>query len=171
MTKEEVITFNKDNFYIGISKNGYGWTHFAKKAFNPSDKVAMGFGKLIDHQTSHCSIQIGHHKHFLPTKWTGKYWNHSCNPNTYINTEKNGFPSLCALRKIKKDEEITYAYWMSENEWIKNADETHTQCKCGGKDCKGKILSFSQLSKRKQSTIKKMRICSKYLLTQKLRVE
>lgn len=164
MTEQETISFNQKNVYTGTSPKGYGRAYFAKKDFNVGDKIMMGFGNVIDHQTAHMSVQIGMQKHYKPSKWTGKYWNHSCNPNTYTKTRADGFPNLIALKKIKKGEEITFAYYMSEYEWIKNADENYMKCKCGEKNCKGKILSFSQLSEKEQKYLKSKGYCSAYLL-------
>ncbi len=164
MTEKEAISFNKENVYNGISKNGYGWTCFAKKDFKIGDKVVVGFGKVVDHQTPRISIQIGFKKHYKPKKWTGRYWNHSCSPNTYIKTRSDGFLNLVALKNIKKGDEITFLYAMSEFEWIKNADENHINCLCGEPNCKGKILSFSQLSETEQITLRRNKTCSKYLL-------
>ena len=167
MVKKEVIFFNQKNVYTGISAKGLGKTYFAKKNFNSGDKVMFGFGKIIDHQTSHISVQIGIKRHYKPTKWTGRYWNHSCNPNTYIKTRPDSFPNLIAFKKIKGGEEITFAYYMSEFQWTKNADENQIKCKCEEKNCRGKILSFSQLSKEEQRKLKSKGICSKYLLLHK----
>ena len=161
MLKEDVINFNKKNVSTGKSPRNYGHTYFAKKDFRPGETVMMGFGKIINHQTSHLSVQIGFHKHFLPTKWTSRYWNHSCNPSCFVKTRDDGFPNLVALKKIKKGEEITFAYWMTEYQWAKNAAENQEKCKCGSKSCKGKILSFSQLSKKDK--IKHKEHISKYL--------
>lgn len=163
MTRDQIISFNKENVDVGKSKKGYGYTHFTKKDFKRGDIIVMGFGRVIDHQTSHISIQIGTNKHYLPEKWAGRYWNHSCHPNTYIKTRTDGFPNLVVLRDIKAGEEITYSYWMSEFSWSKDADENSVKCKCGEKRCKKKILSFSQLSETERLKLIKNRHCAKYL--------
>lgn len=164
VTKNKVSEFNRKNVYIGLSKRGYGYTYFAKKNFKPGDKIMEGFGQIINHQTPHFSVQIGIKKHYLPWKWTGKYWNHSCDPNAYVKTLKKGFPALFALAKIDKGQEINYAYWMTENGWTKKANENTIKCECGSKNCGGEILSFSQLPKKKQLLFKQKGIISKYLL-------
>lgn len=156
------IIFNKQTSTIGKSSHKYGFTHFAKYDFQPGDTVLKSYGKLIDHQTGHLSIQIGMGKHFLPTYWTGRNFNHSCNPSCYVKSRSDGFPDLIALHKIKAGEEITFAYWMTEYEWAKNAAENHISCLCASKNCKGKICTFSQLPdslKRKMSNF-----ISEYLL-------
>lgn len=163
MTQEQIIALNTKNVYVGRSKNGYGFTYFAKRDFKKSELVIMGFGKIIDHQTAHCSVQIGHNRHYLPIKWTGKYWNHSCESNTYVKTRPDGFPDLIALRNIKKNEEITYSYWMTEFMWTKGVDELRMKCRCGSKNCVGRILSYSDLSPEKKTDFKKRTLVSQYL--------
>jgi hypothetical protein len=59
-------------------------------------------------------------------------------------------------------EEITFAYWMTEFKWAKNAAENLLSCKCGSKECNGKIRSFSQLSKKEKNKVTKY--ISRYLL-------
>ncbi len=164
MLKNDVIAFNKKNVYIGLSKNGYGYAYFAKKSFKPGESVMIGFGKIVDHQTAHISVQIAYNKHYLPSIWTGRYWNHSCLPNTYIKTQPNGFPSLVTSKKINPDDEITFHYSMTEFQWSKKAEENYLKCLCGQKKCSGKILSFTQLSQKEQEMIRKKGVCSGYLL-------
>src|SRR3989344_5024962 len=163
MKKTEVIVFNKENVNTGLSKKRYGYTYFTKKDFKLGEKLMMGFGRILDHQTSHMSVQIGPNKHYLPSKWTGRYWNHSCAPNAFVKTNKEGFPELFALKKINKGEEITYHYSMTELRWVKNAKENFVRCLCGEKTCKGKILSFTQLSLQDRKKLLNKKICSKYL--------
>src|SRR5262249_48643729 len=109
------------------------------------------------------SVQIGPEQHYVPEKWTGLYWNHSCDPNAYMCTRNNGFPSLYALRDIKQGDEITYAYSMSEYRWSKTAKENAVTCLCGTANCRGKILSFSQLPKEEQNALKNNQLCADYL--------
>lgn len=163
MTLQSVVRFGQRNTYLGISDKSYGRTCFAKKNFNIGEVVVMGIGRIIDHQTSKVSIQIGLDKHFLPTKWTGRYWNHSCEPNTYVKTRSDEFPNLVALQRIKCGDEITYSYAMTEYSWCRGAEERVIACKCKSKKCKSKILSFSQLSKSEQKTLVKHRVCAAYL--------
>jgi S-adenosylmethionine decarboxylase len=147
---EKITELNKANVQCGKSPLSYGFTHFAKKTFHKGDVVVKGIGEIVPSQTSHFSIQIATDKHFIPTKWTGKYWNHSCNPNCYVKTREDGFPDLIALENIEKGEEITYAYYMTEYEWCKEAEERTIKCKCKNENCCGRILSFSELSKEEK---------------------
>lgn len=164
MTKAECIAFNSKNVETGMSPKHYGHTYFAKKDFQPGDEIMRGHGRIVDHQTAHKSVQIGPHKHYVPTKWTGAYWNHSCDPNAYMRTRLDGFPSLYALKRITRGDEITYAYAMSEYAWSKDADENTIACRCGAKNCKKKIHAFSQLSPKEQEQLRRKGMCATYLL-------
>jgi len=163
MKESSVILFNQKNVYCAKSQKGYGRTHFAKHNFQAGNIVMHGFGKIINHQTKHLSIQISPKKYFLPTKWTGKYWNHSCEPNCFARTRSDGFPDMVALRNIKKGEEITYSYFMTEHSWSALAVEKKISCLCGAKKCCKRILSFSQLSEKQKNILKKRNLISLYL--------
>jgi hypothetical protein len=164
MNEQEIVTFNQENVYCAKSTRGYGMTYLAKKDFRCGTVIMHGFGKTIDHQTSHFSVQVDFGKHFLPKKWTGKYWNHSCEPNTFIKTQPDGFPDLIALRAIKSHEEITYGYYMTEYVWSKGAKENAIQCYCGAGSCAGRIRSFSQLTPQEQLNLVRESQLSDYLV-------
>ena len=151
--QSKIVSFNKSNVLVALSPKGYGHSYFAKKDLKKGDIVMKGFGKIIDHQTQHYSVQITMDKHFLPNKWTGCYWNHSCKPNCFVRTREDGFPDLIALYDIKKGEEIFYAYYMTEYEWCKEAEENTIKCKCKSENCNGKIFSFTQLTNKQKSSI------------------
>ena len=163
LTELNITSFNQRNVYYGKSPKRYGNAHFARRDIQKGEIVMRGFGELVKRQTAHFSIQIGFDKHFLPTKWTGKYWNHSCEPNTYINTRSDGFPDLIAMVNLVKGEEITYGYYMTEYEWAKNAVERIIRCQCGTASCTGQIRSFSQLSDKEKLMLQQQRYLSKYL--------
>src|SRR3989338_3425360 len=98
MTINQAREFGKKNLYIGVSKKIHGKTYFANRNFRRGEILMVGFGKVINHQTPHISIEIDANKHFLPRTWTGRYLNHSCDPNTYMKTRLDGFPNLIALK-------------------------------------------------------------------------
>lgn len=145
--KKFIYEFNHERLTIGTSKRGYGKAHFAKKNIKKGQIVMYGFGnRLINNQTQKISIQIAKNRHYLPTNWGGKCWNHSCEPNTYaVNMKGTPFPVLIAGANIKAGSEITYSYWMTEYAWCKQANEKTIKCLCGSKKCHGKILAFSEL--------------------------
>ena len=163
MQESSVVAFNQKSVDCGKSPKGYGRTYFAKHNFQRGDIIIHGFGKIINHQTSKISVQISLNKHYLPTKWSGRYWNHSCGPNCFIRTRSDGFPDLVALKDINKGEEITYGYFMTEFSWSARAQERRIVCRCGTKKCLKKILSFSQLDYKHQCDLKKRKIVSSYL--------
>lgn len=150
-TLSSVNRYNQKNVSCGKSPKGYGFAYFAIRDIEPGEVVSHGFGRVAHHQTSHFSIQIGPNVHIIPSKWTGKYWNHSCDPNCHVKTRENGFPSLVATRYIKKGEEITYAYYMTEMTWEEVAVENSIKCQCGSARCRGKIFSFLQLSHKEKA--------------------
>lgn len=160
---EEILEFNQQNVVNGKSIRGYGWTHIAKRDITAGEIVVKAFGRILDHQTGHCSIQIQPQTHLLPTKWTGKYWNHSCNPNCGVQTDETGLPQLFALRNIKVGEEINFAYYMTEYQWASHCDEAKITCMCGADNCDGHIHSFSELSVKEQIAAYKSGIISEYL--------
>ncbi len=162
--KQRVEIFNNGNIQIRRSTHGAGFSYFANKNFKKGDLVMQLFGKLIDHQTNHYSVQIGYSHHILPYRLTGKYLNHSCEPSCYISTGENGFPRLMAKNKIEKGEEINFAYWMSEFMWNKHASENTVSCLCNTPSCKHKIISYSQLSDKDKKLCKNY--ISTYLLNQ-----
>ena len=165
MQEKKFIVFNQYNVYINLSPKGYGYTYFAKRDFKKEQEIIKTWNnKIINHQTVHCSMQIDTNKHFIPKKWLGRYLNHSCDPNIYAKTGPDGFPIFFTLRDIKKGEEISYNYAMTEYRWIRNADENFVRCMCRTKKCKGRILSFSQLTKKEKDYLIKSKICSKYLM-------
>ncbi len=164
MNKSKIIEFNKKNVFVAESKNGYGRGYFASRNIKKGETIFHGFGRVIDHQTEFLSVQIGEKKHFVPSYWTGKFWNHSCNPNTYIKTRNDSFPNWIALRNIKKGEEVNYEYFHTEYSWTKQAILHLISCKCDQKKCRGKIYSFSDLTPSEQKKVLKSGHISKYLL-------
>ena len=153
MRMSKKINSNR-KLFIAKSKNGYGFTYFAKENIKKGECLLTGTGRIIDHQTAHLSIQIGLHEHYIPTKWTGRYLNHSCAPNTFIKSKEDGSPSWIASRLIKKGEEINYSYWMTEYRWGSAAVEKSIRCRCHTRQCNGIIQSFCQLSQRKKRMCK-----------------
>ena len=68
-----------------------------------------------------------------------RFINHSCNPNVAIVTKRK----VVALRNLKKDEEITMDYSLTE------ADEGWSiNCSCKEKACRGKITAIQNIPKK-----------------------
>ncbi len=157
------ISQNQKMVYCGRTKKAYdGFTYFACRDISPGEIVVRTCPVSIsDHQTKHISIQFGANKHLIPSKWTGRYLNHSCEPNCHVETGADGYPNITASRLIKKDEEISYSYFMTEENWSSQSHESYISCLCGAKNCKKKIISFSQLSNSEKIKFKQR--VSRYL--------
>ena len=96
---------------------------------------------IISRRANKYSVQLGRDKHidFPPVRkpnddldYAWQYVNHSCEPNGYVNAAEYSF---CALRNIRKGEEITFNYLTTEYELA-----TPFQCGCRSAKCFGFIL-------------------------------
>lgn len=163
MTGEDAISYNKKRIYVSHSPKGYGKTYFAGKDFKKGDTVMRGFGRITDHQTKQISIQIGLNAHYVPHRWAGSLLNHSCRPNCHVKSRRDGFPNWVASRRIKKGEEITYGYYMTELRWHSKANENTIECRCGHARCHKKIPTFSHLNKHAKRKMVKKGLVSRYL--------
>ena len=83
-------------------------------------------------------------KHFF----VEDFINHSCDPNVMV--DLNGF-FFVALRDIKKGEEITYNYMTTEYDLVRDSQDF--DCRCGSKDCYGRIKGFRFLSQEQKLKI------------------
>lgn len=88
-----------------------------------------------------------------------KFLNHSCNPNAGI----KGSVTLCALRNIKPDEEITvdYSTFEGDERWQLEGGK---MCLCGEKNCRGVIKSIHYLPK--STFVKYLPLVSSYFKEQ-----
>jgi len=107
---------------------------------------------IISTRANKYSVQMGQDKHidFPPVRkpnddldYAWQYVNHSCEPNGYVNAEEYTF---CALRNIRKGEEITFNYLTTESELA-----TPFRCECGSAKCFGfirgnKFLTVDQIA-------------------------
>lgn len=123
---------------------------FASKNIKKGEEVLSFRGNKIVKKRDHHTLQIGLRKHFivLPPE---KYVNHSCCPTCGIKNNK----TLIAIKQIKKGEEITFDYAMTESKL------SGMKCLCGNKKCRGKIFGFLQLNEKEKNKYKKY--CSDYL--------
>jgi uncharacterized protein len=67
-----------------------------------------------------------------PARWT----NHSCEPNCGIKNKVQ----LVAMRRIRKGEQITWDYEMTEKSWW-----WRMKCQCGTARCRGVIGSYARM--------------------------
>ena len=94
----------------------------------------------ISRRPNKYSIQLDRDKHvdFPPVRkpnddldYAWQFLNHSCEPNGYMNIAEYSF---CALRDIRKGEEITFNYLTTEYELARPF-----RCDCGSAKCFGII--------------------------------
>ena len=104
------------------------------------DSVIFRLRGTITTTPSKYTIQLASNRHlnFPATRKTNddldycwQYLNHHCEPNGYIDTAALTF---CALRKIKRGEEITFNYLTTES-----AMAVPFNCICGSSNCFGFI--------------------------------
>lgn len=95
------------------------------------DKASDLPKEVADH-----AIQFEEHK-WIDTSGVGRYLNHSCDPNCGI---KDKF-KIVAMRDIKKGEELTFDYEMTEN------SDWRMECDCGLRNCRKTVGAYSNLPK------------------------
>ncbi len=144
----KMFCFDDNNIFIIVKDAKHGLGIFADRDFRKGEYILSIVGKVIDHQTEH-SYQIDWDKH-LDSEAPGRCFNHSCDPNAGIKTNKiTGFPDIYAFRDIKSGEEIRIDYAMSEYTHYTREnpeDEFDLTCHCGSDMCRGKFGYFSELS-------------------------
>jgi uncharacterized protein len=127
----------------GIHGNGI----FARKNIGKCETVFIAKGKMqkLNLDTKDLAMSnpdmIGVEKNVWldPSLLWGAFINHSCKPNTGI----KGKVTFVALKNIKKDEEITFDYSISEDSlW-------EMECNCGSKNCRRVIKSIKFLPEKK----------------------
>lgn len=137
-----------------------GLALFANKRFRKGDKIIFLKGKLVNATNSTPeAVQISKDK-FIDTKYLvpEDFINHSCSPNTKLDTEKKWF---IAIKNISKNEEITFNYLTTE--WDMKKWGTDFKCVCGAKNCFGHIKGFKYLTRKQQLKLKPL--LSPFLLT------
>jgi len=82
------------------------------------------------------AIQFAEDK-YIDYDGIGRYFAHSCDPNCGF----KGKFKIVAMRNIKKGEELTFDYGMSED------SNWRLECKCGAKNCRKIIGAFKIMPK------------------------
>jgi len=122
------------NVYIVETKN-MGKGVFASKDFDIGDLVLEFSGEQVLPTPGVHTLQIGLDKHLLVDE-PYRYVNHSCNPNCGIKDETK----LVAMKHVKKGEEITFDYAMTEKHM------SAMTCLCNTAKCRKSITGFDGLS-------------------------
>lgn len=115
---------------------------FAKEPIKKDEIIAEFDGEIYDYDYPNWTDELEDHCiQFEENKWRdskgiARLINHSCEPNCGI---KNLF-QIVAMRDIKKGEEITWDYEMTENypEWS-------MECRCGSKNCRKIIGRYDNM--------------------------
>lgn len=130
----------KTAVYVAESKTGKGV--FAERLIWPGELILVFKGFTVSwdnpiHSSSMGSylLQTGKKTYIMP-EVPAKYVNHSCNPNAGIVKNRR----LVAIKRIEKDEEITFDYstTMSENFWTMD-------CLCYEINCRGIVKDFKYI--------------------------
>jgi hypothetical protein len=112
---------------------------FARKDIIAGSVIFHLKGRVSTRATKY-SVQLSSYKHidFPPVRkpnddldYAWQYLNHSCEPNGYVNAVELSF---CALRNIRKGEEITFNYLTTEYELA-----APFRCGCQSANCFGFI--------------------------------
>lgn len=115
--------------------------HYAIRALKyfPVNSIVQVFSAQEQlQQPTYLSVQIDEHQHIhlLPTFL--QYTNHSCEPNTFFDTQKG---EVIAIRNINKNEELTFFY--PATEWLLTQP---FKCLCNTRNCLGRIQGAAHLN-------------------------
>jgi len=120
-----------------------GLSLFSDWSFKKGERIIHLRGKAVERSRANPeAVQIDD-RHFLDTDdyVPEDFINHSCNPNTRIDILKRCF---VALRDIPKNTELSFNYLTTEYDMKKLG--TDFVCRCGAKDCYGRIKGFKYLT-------------------------
>lgn len=117
-----------------------------------SSKLPTPFNKYSNHY-----VQIGADLYMGPSGNLDDYFNHSCNPNSYLKIDNN-LAFLHALEDIEKNSEITWDYstTMFNDDWT-------MECFCMKKECRKLIKEFMTLPKSVKYKYLKLGIIPDYI--------
>ena len=109
----------------------------ATQTFPEGSTICAFSAEKVYSRPSRYTVQTGESAHIKLLPDFLQYINHSCNPNSFFDTDSF---QLIALREIEAGEEFTFFY--PSTEW--NMAEPF-QCFCGESNCLGKIQGASQM--------------------------
>jgi hypothetical protein len=151
----------KKKLIVKNTKNGRGV--FANKHFKKGEIIFEFHGNFYTHEELpkpyyDYYVQIGEDLFMGPSGDMDDIFNHSCNPNSWlqINSKK---VFLIAMEDIKKGDEIVWDYstTMYEDDWEMN-------CNCGSENCRGIIREFKYLPTNIQKKYLDLGIVPVYVL-------
>jgi uncharacterized protein len=131
-----------DNPKVIIGEAALGKGLFASEAIFKDEVIAVFDGKIYEakkasdlpQDAADHAIQVSSHQ-WKDSNGIARFINHSCEPNVGY----RGVDTLVAMRDVKKGEELTLDYEMSEN------SDRRMMCKCKTPSCRTMIGSFANL--------------------------
>ncbi len=155
-----------DISYLTMKVTAKGKAVFANRHFDAHSFIIEFRGKIytmeeykkrLNPNNNHY-LQISENLFLGPTRTPDNYINHSCNPNAGIKIIGNSV-LLFAIRNIHKGDEITFDYstTMAEDYWEMN-------CRCGSKNCRGKIRDFKYLPPALQEKYIRLGVVPEFVL-------
>lgn len=149
-------------YHIGKS-NIRGKGIFLDRNIRKDELIFMFLGKEITFTSGEWFhgpnwLQIGYAKWIEPRPGSaGNYLNHSCSPTAGV----LGRNKIVAMRNLKKGEEVTIDYALSETYPL-----WHMKCSCRANNCRKIVKPYQDMpSQRKKKYIK---YTSKYILDMKM---
>jgi len=142
----------------GLKSNIHGRGLFAVSSIKKGELIAIKRGHLLTGQQlkklrmkRHCELQIGEDLYVAPLtqkEFNGSMLllNHSCCPNAYFKNVK-----VVAIRNIKRGEEITVDYGMTDDN-----DNHKMKCNCHNSCCRKIITGKDWESPKLQKGCKKL---------------
>jgi len=83
------------------------------------------------------ALQVGYVKWLVPPKGSpGEHLNHCCSPSAGV----KGRNKIVAMRPLKKGEEVTIDYALSETYPL-----WHMKCRCGAKNCRKVVKPYQDM--------------------------
>jgi SET domain-containing protein len=105
-----------------VEETGHGRGVFATEAIAAGEWV-LQLSPVFDDRPGRHTIQVGEHRHQAFTDEIDDYLNHSCVPNTWLDTDNLRVVALCP---IAPGDEVTFDYDASEWDMAEPFD-----CRCG----------------------------------------
>ncbi|MFH1161921.1 MAG: SET domain-containing protein-lysine N-methyltransferase [Candidatus Jorgensenbacteria bacterium] len=132
-----------DNPKVQVKKTKkYGLGTFAREPIRKGGVIASFDGKIYRTDPKYWNGELENHAiQFQKNRWRdsqgiARLINHSCEPNCGL---KNTF-DIVAMRNIKRGEEITWDYDMTEN-----TRNWRMKCRCGKPNCRKLIGAYRTL--------------------------
>lgn len=129
---------------IELRRGSEGLGIFAREAIAAGEVLVCLRHVFVDRPERH-TIQLDEHLHQAGTGDIDDYFNHSCDPNTYLDFQRLQF---VARKPLAAGEELSFNYLTSE--WDMAAPFT---CGCGSPGCVREIRGFLHLTADQRESI------------------